>query len=313
MKRRYDHCSACGGGHSAEDFDAQTAFENLARKQEQLAQIMAQYMSEAKLKRPLRVENARAMADSVMLEIVGGQPIPQAVHSDCCLVGQVNPNGSTQWYCTGVLIHPRVVLTAAHCLNPGLGRFPNIVALNTASARNADLANADIIKLLRPPMIHPFFNQAQNDIAVLILRNSSIVTPTPRATFNETNREQSVLVVGFGNANPTGTMGFGIKRQVEVPITLIRTNAAQDLTDVEISFGFESDVEFVAGGNGRDACTGDSGGPAYININGSKKVCGIVSRRVRNAVFECADGNIFTRLDMHQNFIENALAENGLQ
>ena len=64
----------CNCAHQEKrEFDAKEAFDNLSHKYRELARLMSQYMSEAKLDRSARVNNASAMADELD-RIVGGQP-----------------------------------------------------------------------------------------------------------------------------------------------------------------------------------------------------------------------------------------------
>ncbi len=290
-------------------FDAKLAFENLARKQAQLADLVARYMSEAGLERSVR--NSNALEISAQLErIVGGRPVPRGGFPECCLVGHEFTNGSVEWFCTGVLVHPRVVLTAAHCHNPS-GLLANIVALD---AEDKDrLGEADIVRAHRA-VSHPAYRPDTkiNDIEVVILMRDSRVSPVAIASSSEVHASSRTALVGFGNDNLQASRGFGIKREVEVPITALRRQASDNLDEAERRFRFESDLEFVAGGEGFDSCTGDSGGPAYVIVNGSRKVAGLTSRGFDSSPNPCGDGGVYTRVDKHPDFIRDVMSRNGL-
>lgn len=283
----------CAGDPNENNFDAREAYEHLYRKYTQLADIMVEYMSESNLERGLRVESAFSMAE-VLNRIVGGRPT--ANFPECCLIG--NNQG---FFCTGVLIHPRVVLTAAHCQELGITR----VGLNctTATDRNIELINVQRVR------VHPRYTPAGriNDIAVLILPTAARTRPVEMATTEELRNAAETTLVGFGHNNLSGTSGFGLKREVSVAL-----DVHGDINDAEARLGFESDVEFTAGGNGRDTCNGDSGGPAYIVVGNGFKVAGLTSRPYRVFSTRCGEGGIYSRVDAHRDFIRRVAQENGI-
>jgi secreted trypsin-like serine protease len=299
-------CARCAA-HGAE-FDAQTAYENLARKYTELTELMMHYVAEAPLERAARNRNALNMA-KVMARIVGGVPVDNE-HPDCCLIGQTFPNGTTGWFCTGVLIHPRVVLTAGHCHVPPELRV-NTVALG-ADDQNR-LGNAEVLSVRRV-VVHPVFRQTDlhSDMAVLILRREASTEPVPIATSAEIHAAAETLLVGFGNDDFNSTRGFGRKRKVEVDMVAVRRTPGDDLDAQENRFGFESDLEFVAGGEGFDSCNGDSGGPAYISVEGRKKLAGLTSRPTADATRLCGDGGIYTRVDQHMDFVADVARRAGI-
>jgi endonuclease G len=303
-------CASC----EALAFDAERAYHDLLFKHTQLADIVAQYMSEAHLKRRGRVTSSHELSEKIKMSIIGGEPAPSGLSPECCLVGDVNPSGQFRWYCTGVLIHPGAVLTAAHCFSPEKGLQPNVVALNTRSIGPADMVSAEVIRLKKAPIRNPLYSQFSktNDVAVLVLAHPAQTPSAVLANAVETTQSAEVRVVGFGSDMPTGTTHAGLKRFVEIPIEFIRHSPQEDLSGVEMAYGFDSELEFVAGGQGRDACYGDSGGPAYVNVGGELKVAGLVSRKVKNSISDCGSGGIYTRVDQQVEFIQSVLSVNNL-
>lgn len=299
-------CNCKHSEHAA--FDAEKAFRNLAFRQDQLARLMqTMTASSTRASRSLSLAPGATAEDSgptldhasrVALRIVGGTPTPG--FPECCLVGRQNPNGTISWSCTGVLVHPRIVLTAGHCLNPN--RPVNIVALNASNMAQLDDAE---IATSRRAVRHPLYVQTQriHDITVMILHRDAETQPVDIAGAAAMAAASHVELVGFGNSNRESTRGFGIKRRVSVDMVSIRRNATQNLDADEIKFDFESDVEFVAGGEGFDSCNGDSGGPAYLLEGEARQVAGLTSRGIINTANPCGDGGVYTRLDHNLDFI----------
>lgn len=265
-------CSNC---RQKEAFDAKAAFEELSRRQTELGDIMMRYMTEASLKRSRRAENALEMATAVSL-IFGGEPTSE--FPECCSVAGTDN-------CSGVLIHKRVVLSAAHCRNPAT------VRLNSTTRSSG----GELINVLRSRR-HPDYNPATNffDIRVLILQRASTVLPVRMATPQQFLAAGQTTLVGYGRSE----VGTGVKRTVTVEID----------PEPDIDF-FDLEREFRAGGDGQDTCSGDSGGPAYIRVGNGFRVAGLTSRGING---HCGDGGIYTRVDAHLDFIREVAGESGI-
>jgi endonuclease G len=283
------------------DRNTEELYKRFSQKHQQLAEFLLDHFSEE-----LPRDNARSAAVSgqrlkVLARIVGGVPALEGEFNECCLIGSRNVNGTIDWFCTGVLIHRQVVISAAHCIKPGKGY---VVALGTNNQNN--LAKAEILNV-RKATVHPdyFKTNKLNDISVLVLQTPAKTAPVPTASAADMQNASQVMLVGFGNDDIKSTKGFGLKRKVEVDIISIRRAPNEDLNADEAMFGYESDLEFVAGGRGFDTCNGDSGGPAYIMDGARRVVAGLTSRSTDNAVNPCGDGGIYTRVDVHQDFIDS--------
>ena len=298
-------CHNCDGD---QPLDPQVAFNRLAAGYQQLADMVMTYMSEAGLDRKTRAQNASALVSRIE-RIVGGSLVPVGEFPECCLVGRRATDGTLRWSCTGVLIHPRIVLTAAHCQK---GSAPiNLVALNVEN--QSQLARAELIPVQRV-YVHPDYPSTRlNDMAVLILQSDAVsAKPVALVKPAELNAANEVTLVGFGNDDLNSTRGFGIKRQVTVGITAIRRAPSDNLDQEELRLGFESDLEFTAGGGGYDTCNGDSGGPAYVMVGRQRKVAGLTSRPTYGYTNPCGEGGVYTRVDVQTDFIRDVAASHGI-
>lgn len=235
--------------------------------------------------------------------VVGGSETTD--FPECCLISHRGGGGALTQICSGVLVHPRVLLTAAH-----IGHAANAALLNVSNI--TQLAEAKLVAgtLTR----HEAFRRdlTTHDIAVMILDEDSGIEPAAVASTTELQSANDVQLVGFGESNAAGE-GFGIRRVAETVIRSLQRGRTP-MSDDEQRFGFDSALEFVAGGDGRDMCNHDSGGPAYIPVAGRRKVAGVTKKTIKTApgIAACGDGAVFTRVDVHLAFIREVAADAGI-
>jgi hypothetical protein len=212
--------------------------------------------------------------------IIGG--VPTRDFPDCCAVGS-----DEEYYCTGTLIAPTLVVTAQHCLD--------VTRVFLKGHDVSDPESGETIPLARKDGRTVQFVHPSEDLRILVLERPSSVAPRHVAQGFEV-RGETALLVGFGRINFSGTVGYGVKRKVEVPILSLDCNA-----QAAGAYGCNSGAEIVAGHRGlnRDSCKGDSGGPLYITgPDGDDYLLGVTSRGVKNADRVCGDGGIYVRVDL---------------
>ncbi|MBK8237405.1 MAG: trypsin-like serine protease [Deltaproteobacteria bacterium] len=152
--------------------------------------------------------------------------------------------------CTGTLVHPEVVIYAAHC-----GQIDEVFFGNSIyeQGRSVSPAFCEVYPGGGPGAGNDWafckLSEAVTDIAV-----------TPPLMGCETEllvSGQEVWLVGFGN---TDDGNFGVKYEAKA------------------SFGYIQNDEAFVGGNGVDTCQGDSGGPVFVQLDdGSWRAFGITS------------------------------------
>jgi hypothetical protein len=218
--------------------------------------------------------------------IVGG--IETSDFPDCCAVGD-----DFEFWCTGTLIAPTLVVTAAHCTG----------ATRVFFGTNVDNLSAGKVVRVTQKHTHP-----AEDLQLLELeRAPDGIAPRHIAQGREVSPGNCILV-GFGATEVTGRFGYGKKRKLEnMAITSMMCQGAGE----QSQHGCRPGVEMVAGHRGlvRDSCSGDSGGPLYISRNGSISLLGVTSRGVRS-LNKCGDGGIYVRVDQFVDWIKQRTGVN---
>lgn len=244
---------------------------------------------------PRFLENARRLARlGARTRILGGSDVRGRVFEDCVAVGNDERFG-----CTGTLIAPHVVVTAGHC---------GPMATRIFVGNDIDRRGKEYEVQKRIP--HPRYGRPEhaNDLLVLLLKRPVMdVPPRAIASSAEIDAARVGRAVGFGNTEETGSIGYGIKRQVDIPIASIACRGHfEGDADAEV-YGCVPGREIVAGKAllARDSCTGDSGGPFYVaDSHGQWRLAGATSRATDSAGTMCGDGGIYVRIDAYLDWIE---------
>ncbi len=182
-------------------------------------------------------------------------------------------------FCSGTAVHPKLVVTAAHCVQ-GIS-VPSRISVYVGEGIEGGRVETQhtAVKVAYSPK---FGRNASgwNDIAYVVV-DKPFDLPTSAYVPVLTDAEEIAQllqidnashIVGFGNRNGGG---FGVKYEVDAVITKVGDN------------------EVAIGNNGKDSCQGDSGGPAYAQLkNGAWRVFGVVSRGGA-----CGTGGIYGRMD----------------
>lgn len=197
--------------------------------------------------------------------LVGGTPTYE--YPSVLLVE--NPGGG---FCTGSLVAPEVVLTAAHCqIEPG--------ATATVMSFDQPIASEEVDEVA----FHRYHNGgdafSDHDISLARLAGELSVDPLPFALepIADGAAGQTLTVVGFGVVDGEAMNGGGAKRVADFPVTAA------------------IDDYFTGGMDGTSICYGDSGGPAFLTIDGVPTVAGVTRSQFR----DCSGLSQWTRVDTY--------------
>lgn len=239
--------------------------------------------------------------------IIGGAPVEltdDVSKSTVAIVATVLDKNDQegQFICTGSLLNANVVLTAGHCV-PTVGQDFKKVALYVVFNTDLKKMQRSDVRLVVDQVVHPEYGKVgqegedAHDLA-LVKFTGAMAANYKLAKFLD---DESLLKPG----TKVTLAGYGLN---ETDGVNTKSDDRLYKVDVEVAEEFGKHEILLDQTKGKGACHGDSGGPAFLDVNGTSYVWGVTSRGAgKDGKDDCSLVSVYTKVKSESAFVNEAL------
>lgn len=220
--------------------------------------------------------------------IVGGKIVSPKNKITSSIVAIVSKQEGGESLCTGSIIDTNTILTAAHCVDHVPSDMKIIFGVDIHKTSEEYIRNAD--KFIIQPNWNQHLHSGEGDLAVIHFKGElpsgfdKVILADEKLMLKN---GQKVLMAGYGVTEGEDQIGAGKLRQT--------------ITEI---LDRHSETEILTDGQKSSVCFGDSGGPAFIKINGDFVQWGVASSVTNQA---CDDTSIHTEIMKYKSWIRTSV------